>query len=172
MHYFAYGSNMSTARLRQRVPSAMKVGLVSLAGHDLRFHKRGADGSGKCDACETGEQQDFVLGSLFLIEASDRIYLDRAEGLGRGYDEKWVTVTDHAGAGVRALTYCATAIDESLKPYSWYLNHVIIGARETGLPDHYLARIEGIVSVEDTDLRRDAMERAVHVASGIRGQFT
>ena len=43
MHYFAYGSNMSVARLRMRTPSARKVGLFRLASHDLRFHKRGAD---------------------------------------------------------------------------------------------------------------------------------
>ena len=162
MHYFAYGSNMSVARLRMRTPSARKVGLFRLASHDLRFHKRGADGSGKCDAFETGKLRDCVLGSLFLIDPSDRLHLDLAEGLGYGYDEKWVTVSDHAGASVRALTYCATAIDDSLNPYSWYLNHVIVGARETGLPDHYLRRIEKTVSVEDPDAQRDAMERAVH----------
>ena len=50
MHVFAYVSYMSVARLRMWAPSAMKVGLFWLASHDLRFHKRGADGSGKCDA--------------------------------------------------------------------------------------------------------------------------
>lgn len=162
IHYFAYGSNMSIARLRQRTPSARKVGLFRLASHDLRFHKRGADGSGKCDAFETGDLRDSILGSLFLIDASDRVYLDRAEGLGNGYDDKWVTVSDDAGAAVKALSYCATSIDESLNPYSWYLNHVIIGARETGVSDQYLARIEGIESVEDPDIQRNARERAVH----------
>jgi gamma-glutamylcyclotransferase len=50
MYYFAYGSNMSLSRLRERVPSAEAVGCFSLNGHDLRFHKLSKDGSGKCDA--------------------------------------------------------------------------------------------------------------------------
>lgn len=48
--YFAYGSNMSSARLRARVPSCRPIGIAFLPGHELRFHKRSKDGSGKCDA--------------------------------------------------------------------------------------------------------------------------
>lgn len=162
MYYFSYGSNMSISRLRQRTPSAGRVGLFRLDAHDLRFHKRGADGSGKCDAFATGNPRDFVLGSLFLIDTAEKPYLDHAEGLGYGYEEKWVTVSDANGARLEALTYWATAIDESLDPYSWYLNHVTIGAREVGIPGSYLARIEKVRSIEDPDTRRDARERAIH----------
>jgi hypothetical protein len=48
--YFAYGSNMETARLRERMPSAKPLGVAKLSGHELRFHKRSKDGSGKCNA--------------------------------------------------------------------------------------------------------------------------
>lgn len=47
---FAYGSNMLTDRLRERVPSARPVAVARLAGHSLRWHKVSIDGSGKCDA--------------------------------------------------------------------------------------------------------------------------
>ena len=38
LNYFAYGSNMSLARLRARIPSAEKVGSFMLREHSLRFH--------------------------------------------------------------------------------------------------------------------------------------
>ncbi len=51
VRYFAYGSNMLTARLHERVPSATPIGIGQLEGHALRWDKRSwRDGSGKCDA--------------------------------------------------------------------------------------------------------------------------
>ena len=43
MKYFAYGSNMSFARLQARVPSARSLGCYALRQHDLRFHKSGLE---------------------------------------------------------------------------------------------------------------------------------
>ena len=47
--YFAYGSNMSSVRLRARVNSAQPLGVARLPGHRLRWHMHSLDGSGKCD---------------------------------------------------------------------------------------------------------------------------
>lgn len=49
---FACGSNMLTARLRERVSSARPVGTACLPGFSLRWHKVSVDGSGKCDVVE------------------------------------------------------------------------------------------------------------------------
>ncbi len=169
MHYFAYGSNMSISRLGQRVRVAHRVGLCRLESHELRFHKAGKDGSAKCDAFETENPAHFVLGSLFTIDAATKPQLDQVEGLGYGYEEKWVTVIDGSGQRFEAFTYCATSIDQSLKPFSWYLNHVLVGARECGVPAGYLARIEQIEYIEDPDILRDQRERAIHQS---RSQMT
>ncbi len=163
IHYFAYGSNMSVSRLRQRVRTARRIGLCRLDSHQLRFHKAGKDGSAKCDAHETGEPAHFVLGSLFAIDAATKPYLDEAEGLGRGYEEKRVTVIDESGQGFEAFTYYATSIDESLRPFSWYLNHVLIGARECGVPAGYLELIAQTLCIEDPDATRDKRERAIYL---------
>lgn len=163
MYYFAYGSNMSIARLRQRAPSAISLGCYVLKEHDLRFHKSGRDGSGKCDAYFTSNSEDAVYGALFKIDPTDKPALDRAEGLGSGYDEKEVTVIANNGALIKAATYIASNIDESLNPYSWYVNHVLIGARETSLPEQYVqTKICVIEAVEDEEKERDAKQRAVH----------
>ena len=167
MHYFAYGSNMSRSRLKARVPSAEALGCWALKGHDLRFHKSSHDGSAKCDAYCTSDAGDVVFGVLFKMDPDEKPALDKAEGLGYGYDEKEVTLTAQDGALITATTCFATNIDVHMKPYSWYLNHVLVGAREALLPADYIElRIASVVAVEDSDRDRDARERAIHLLQG------
>ncbi|RTR39686.1 gamma-glutamylcyclotransferase [Shewanella canadensis] len=162
MKYFAYSSNMSLLRLRQRVPSVEKVGVFVLKAHELRFHKIGKDGSGKCDAFRTNNIDDVVIGAIFEINEDEKEALDRAEGLGYGYGEKTVNVQNDAGDIFEVFTYCATKTDSSLQPFSWYLNHVVIGAKETNVPTQYLAVIESIECIEDPDKNRDSEQRAIY----------
>lgn len=163
IHYFAYGSNMSVSRLRQRVGTVRRIGLCRLDSHELRFHKTGKDGSAKCDAFETGQSDHFLLGSLFAIDAATKPSLDQVEGLGCGYEEKRVTVTDQSGQRFEAFTYYATSIAVSLKPYFWYLDHVLIGARESGVPAGYLELIAQTECMEDPDTIRAQRERFIHL---------
>jgi hypothetical protein len=152
---------MLTARLRARVPSCKPLGRASLRGHELRFHKRSKDGSGKCNALRADGAAG-VIGVLFSFDATDRARLDRAEGRGAGYDDIEVTVLDAEGGIVNALTYLASPefIDDGLSPYGWYRELVITGAREHGLPQDYIASwIEKVEVIEDPDPARDASER-------------
>jgi hypothetical protein len=153
---------MSLLRLQERVPSAQKIEIVTLKNHQLRFNMSGIDGSGKCDAFETNNSEDKVIGALFEINRNEKVILDRAESLGSGYDEKFVFVENALGEIFEALIYCAIKIDPSLKPYSWYLNHVIVGAKETKLPTYYLAVIESVECIEDSDKSREAREHAIY----------
>jgi gamma-glutamylcyclotransferase len=162
MKYFAYGSNMSLLRLQERVPSAKRLEIVTLKNHQLRFNMGADDGSGKCDSFQTNNNEDIVIGALFEINITEKGILDRAESLGYGYDEKLVFVENDLGEVFEALIYCAIKIDPSLKPYSWYINHVIIGAKETKVPAHYLAFIESVECIEDPDHSRDAQQRAMY----------
>lgn len=163
--YFAYGSNMATARLRGRMPSAEPLGLATLPGHALRFHKRSTDKSGKCNAFATGDGEDAVIGVLFSFNPVDRAALDKAEGAGKGYEPTVITVINDKGRRRKVLTYFATpeAIDDSLKPYSWYKGHVLVGAHEHDLPHDYVAEcIEAVQADEDPNRDRDQKERATH----------
>lgn len=149
VRYFAYGSNMLTARLRERVPSATAIGIGQLVGHELCWDKRSwRDGSGKCDAEATGRPDDVVWGVVFELDPKDKPALDKAEGLGAGYMEKPVHVLTEAGP-VAAVTYYATDKDASLRPYHWYKALVIAGAREHGLPPSYRSRLELVATVSD-----------------------
>lgn len=156
--YFAYGSNMSLRRIERRAPCVRLMGSFRLQAHSLRFHKIGTDGSGKCDAFATGNERDLVIGRLFEISLEGILSLDQAEGLGIGYERKLVRVVGSSGAVVEALTYTAIPIDPELAPYDWYKHHVLVGAREAGLPGEYLRVIEAQPAVADPDLERSARQ--------------
>lgn len=162
MKYFAYGSNMSICRLQERVPSAMRIGAFYLSGHKLQFHMSSEDGSGKCDAEQTHNTDDVVIGALFEINENEKIHLDRAESLGYGYNEKIVPVNNISGEVFEALIYVAIRKDPTLKPYSWYLNHVVIGAIETNLPAKYLNEIHATQCIDDPNSKRDIQQRSIY----------
>ncbi|MEM7759684.1 MAG: gamma-glutamylcyclotransferase family protein [Cyanobacteria bacterium P01_A01_bin.40] len=151
--YFAYGSNMSTRRLRHRTPSAKPLGIGQLSQHQFVLHKIGRDGSAKCDIQETGQAHDIVWGVLFEIFTEERHLLDRAEGLGFGYEYKTVRVNSNEGI-IIAGAYYATHIDSSLRPFDWYLNFVLRGAEEHGLPNSYLNYLKSCLIVIDPDSER------------------
>jgi len=160
--YFAYGSNMSSRRLRQRVPSARPAGTAALAGHRLAWHKKGRDGSGKCDIHLT-DGDDLVYGVVYRIDPADKPRLDRAEGLGWGYQQKDIPVRLlRASETLIAFTYYAIRVDPAYIPYDWYRDHVLIGAREHGLPEPYIRQLENVPAFEDPDRRRERSERDVH----------
>lgn len=161
MLYFAYGSNMSERRLARRVSSARKIATCELRGHKLAFHKISKiDGSAKCDI--PSSESDTVIGVLFDIADEQIADLDRAEGLGFGYESISVDLVDPSGFSVRAMSYFATAIDASLKPYNWYKHHVLVGARENNLPESYIEFIESIESIKDPCTSRAESEMAIY----------
>ncbi|MBW9268288.1 MAG: gamma-glutamylcyclotransferase [Candidatus Thiodiazotropha sp. (ex. Lucinisca nassula)] len=163
MLYFAYGSNMSSRRLRERVPSAQLRFTATLEAHQLCFHKRSRDGSAKCDALETHNPQHRVIGVVFEIAQTEKTKLDWHEGLGNGYEEKQVTLLTGSADSLTAFTYYATHIDSLSKPYSWYKHHVLRGAREHQLPATYLDRIERIEAIIDPNSERHALEMAIYL---------
>lgn len=162
---FCYGSNMSQRRLRARVPSARFVAVADLPAHRLRFHKSTRDGSAKCDAEETGNPDHRVIGVIYEIADHEKPDLDRHEALGFGYDEKQVEAITEQGR-FHAWMYYATRIDESLKPFHWYKDHVLIGARENSLPADYIAQIEAVESINDPKPERHERELAIYRSQG------
>ncbi len=140
MYYFAYGSNMLRACMQDRAPSARFVTTARLNGHVLKFHKRSPnDGSGECDAVETGKATDTVCGVVYEIAESERARLDQAEGLGRGYLGRELCV-EVPGGHLRAYTHVAdpASVDGRLHPTASYRDLLVAGAQENGLPEDYL----------------------------------
>lgn len=163
MNYFAYGSNMSLARLSARIPSVRRIGVGSLAGYTIVFHKAAeSDGSAKCDAFFTGDPSQEVLGVVYEMDPKDKNRLDIIEGVGYGYENRCVTVGLRDGSAVTAWVYCATSIDTSLLPFDWYREHVVRGAIENGLPENYISRIRAVETMRDPDAERAARELSIY----------
>ena len=85
---------------------------------------------------------------------------------GRKASETATTPSRSASGRIRgevlALTYLATRKNSALRPYTWYLRHVLAGARQSGLPARYIEAIERVQAVRDTDAEREARELAIH----------
>ena len=153
--YFAYGSNLCVHRLEHRAPGVVTLGAASLEGFRLRWHKRGADGSGKCSILRSFARSATVHGALFLIPRASMLRLDQVEGVGVGYEK--VTVRVRAASGtVGARTYIASAthVDDSLRPYAWYRDLVVSGARALSLPARYVEELRRIETWKDEDRTR------------------
>lgn len=153
---------MSTPRLKYRVESATVLSVARLYQHSLRFHKKSTDGSAKCDIEHTKNPNDIVYGVVFEILASEKHVLDRYEGLGNGYEEKTVSIILPDDTSIAASTYYATHIDTSLKPYHWYKEHVLRGAREHALPLEHITAIEAIPSTPDPDQDNHVKELSIY----------
>lgn len=163
MLYFSYGSNMSFKRIVERVPSAKVVQVAKLERYELKFHKVSTnDGSAKCDIQKTNKPDQIVLGVVYDIDAVEKPILDSKEGLGDGYEQRSIKVITDEGEELEAFAYCATVKDEKLKPYHWYKEHVLRGARENSLPEYYIRGIEGIQSIADPDPCRHEKEMAIY----------
>ena len=155
IYYFAYGSNLHPLRLSERVSSARLVGPGWLSGYRLLFHKRGQDGSGKCNLLRTKEESDLVYGAIYTLDRTHKPLLDAFEGRGAGYIDRQIMVSSNTGIS-HCFTYLAqeSHIDENTRPYHWYKKLVIQGARYLGFPTAYIASIEAVVSYNDQNISR------------------
>lgn len=170
--YFAYGSNMSAERLQARIPSARFVTTAKLPSHRLTFHKKGVDNSAKCDVVASDDPTDFVYGAVFEFLASEKSLLDKIEGV-RYRDALFDLMTD-AGETLQALLYYvadkAAHTDPGLKPYHWYREHVVFGARQAGLPQDYIDQLATVKSIDDPDNQRHERELEIYRVAGIGDQ--
>jgi len=169
--YFAYGSNMSSRRLRHpdRAPSAEHVGQAFLCGYRLTFDKVSKDGSGKADCEHTGNPTDRVYGGLYRVSSSESPALDAAEGARGakpGYRRVKVVVQAKAGeVGADTYTAIGTHKQTGLLPFPWYVQHVLFGAQEFELPAAYVEEIRLQATQADLDEARIERELSCYTSS-------
>lgn len=163
LNYFAFGSNLSSPRLLERIPLASKHCVATLQQHRLCWHKSGQDRSGKCDIEFTGSMTDQVYGVIYQMTHNEKLELDVYEGAGIGYERRQIKVTALHGATIDAFTYYAVDIDRLLQPYHWYKEHVVRGALEHEFPPHYVAHIQSTASIADEDAERHSRELSIYL---------
>jgi gamma-glutamylcyclotransferase len=161
MIVFAYGSNMSIHRIRQRTPSVQKIANVYVNGYRFAFNKFSTDDqSGKGNISMTENDQDIVRGVLFEINDNEIPALDRAEG---GYHRIQVTgyVEGNNPFIVEAYVANANRINNSLRPLDWYKLFVVRGAIENNLPQDYINFIEQFEA--DIDENQERRQRNLDI---------
>jgi len=160
--YFAFGSNLSSRRLLQRLPAAGLGDVAILRHHRLCFRNNAQGASGKCDIEFTGNQDDNVYGIVYLLTEAEKLVLDGYETAGFGYRDKPVEVFTLDGDTIAAITYYAGTNEGMHPPYHWYKQHVLRGALEHSFPTEYIAAIEAVHSTEDPCPERASKESAIY----------
>ena len=146
MNIFCYGSNMNTERITERCSSSRFISRAKVNGWKLLFNKRSKDKSGKANLIYTGDTS-LVWGVIFDISEDQKPLLDKAEGLGKGYDEYKLIVINDLGEEIECVCYIATDekyLDNNLKPYDWYKEYCLIGAKQHNLPEDYILTLDGV----------------------------
>jgi gamma-glutamylcyclotransferase len=151
--YFAYGSNMLTRRLRERVPSAVVAGGGYCTCRRLTFDKVSKDGSGKCDIEPTSCPTDH-------ISSAEEMKLDLAEGFGKGYRKETIAVVTPSATS-KVMAYVATIKEPVLRPYHWYKALVVAGAVEHNLPVPYIEWLRTFESWPDPNVDRRSENEAL-----------
>ncbi len=135
--YFAFGSNLSLARLRERAPSAQPLGAARLAGFRLCLDKRSVDGSGKVNLARDAVAS--VWGVAFRLAAPEIAALD---GFEPGYARIPVSVSLRDGGACEAQTFISEQRAPGLRAAPAYKALILAGAREHALPDDWIELLE------------------------------
>ncbi len=141
VYYFAYGSNMSLEQMRKRCGERWRrVGIGYVEGYELVF-----DGCSSLWGGPTAniveDPEERVWGVLFELESFE--CLDVHEGYPKHYTRREVAVhVSETGQIVMAQTYIRPRPLKRGKPPRKYLDTIIKGARENGLPEEWIRRLE------------------------------
>lgn len=162
LKYFAFGSNLASPRLLQRIPGASLHCVATLDEHLLCWRKNDRGQSGKCDIDYTGDPEHRVFGVIYQMTIAEKAELDVYETAGFGYAHKTVEVVTLEGDRQQAFTYYALDIDHTQQPFHWYKEHVLRGALEHRFPEHYIDWIRSTPSIDDHDQERHQRELAIY----------
>jgi gamma-glutamylcyclotransferase len=140
--YFAYGSNMRSARLLRRIGTARALGPVHISDWRLTYNKPGLDGSGKANlVAEAGAKS---WGVAYEIATRSWEQLDSFE---LDYQRAHFRLEQSDGSNLEAQAYLFLREEARvLVPSRDYLDHLLVGAREHGLPSDYITTISRLAS--------------------------
>ena len=130
--YFAYGSNLNAAQMKQRCPDSEGISAAVLDGWQLkeRLYADIEPAPGKC-----------VNGALYEISRNDLANLDVYEGYPEFYTRKRVQVTDCAGIFREAWVYVMTPQYQDRRfsrPFPQHYREVCsAGAEYWGIPNAF-----------------------------------
>lgn len=149
MLYFACGSNMDWAQMKERCPSVRFVGVAKLPEHRLAFTRKSTKrGCGVADLVRDAGRE--VWGVVFEIPDLELGALDETEGYRPGRDKNsyWrrecmVFLDDDDGRPLTVAIYFAEPQANPPLPSKAYKDLILAGARHWNLPADYIAQLQG-----------------------------
>jgi len=143
MLYFAYGSNMNHAQMKERCPGGRFLRTAVLEGHRFVYDGYSVTRQG-ATANIMPSEVDVVRGALFEITERDKLALDAHEGYPKAYDRKEFEVRDAQGNVCRAMAYFRTGRAPG-PPHPDYEKTVLDGAKDCHLPEDYIDKYLRVV---------------------------
>lgn len=147
--YFAYGFNLNLMQMRQKCSKARVIGIARLPGYKVGFYEYTVVWDG---AMETiiPDSQSQVWGVLYALSASEWEELDshedaRADGSG-AYFHFPVEVIAADGNARQAMVFLKARLGKPELPGTEYMNILLQGAEEQGLPPEYITQLRQIKS--------------------------
>lgn len=153
--YFAYGSNMASGTFRGRRGIECQSAVVAqAAGWQLVLDKPPLVSIGHSFANIIPDPASVVWGVLYKIAGADLDHIDLTEGvLIDNYRRVEIDVLPRGAAAqppVRAFTLSSEKRDPTLRPSTRYMNLLVAGAEEHGLPAEYVAWLRTIPALTET----------------------
>lgn len=139
--YFAYGSNMNLSQIGSRCSQPVAVGVARLADYRLSFYGHSKMWDGAMETVEPS-RGDEVWGVMFSLSCPDWERLDdwqdaRMNGAGMYFHCPGIVVSkDGQEHSVRFYRKDRQGVSQN--PSQEYLEHIIRGASENGLPAIYI----------------------------------
>jgi len=130
--YFAYGANLVVEAMHLRCPGCQPLTRAALPNHRLVF--RGA-------ADIEFSPGDAVQGALYRITPEGLAALDRFESYPILYDRKTIQVASPEGMTSEAVVYQMVRQIIYAPPFEGYLNTILSGCRDWGIPEEYIRKI-------------------------------
>jgi gamma-glutamylcyclotransferase len=150
MLYFAYGSNMDWAQMKERCRSARFVGAAVLQSYRLAFTRKSLKrGCGVADAVPDDGWE--IWGVVYEIDDLDIGRLDASEGYRPGRmrnsyfrNECRVLLDGDGTQPLTVFTYFGDPQPSPPLPNTEYMNHILTGAKHWHLPVKYMNELEQI----------------------------
>lgn len=137
--YFAYGSNMLTERITERLGMVQNVGLGILRNHQLVFNRMGSYLPGGV-ASVVPRFNSIVLGVIWKIDAGQLSVLDKIEDPS-AYCRETIKVDLETGASLECVTYVSFP-QGYCPPSAEYLSYLVQGAEEHNFPNKYVRNLK------------------------------
>ena len=149
LYYFAYGSNMNAKQIRDRCHNPKVVGIAKLPDYQIAFFDYAKPWDGALETVLETPGHD-VWGVIYEMNPSNRESLDlwhgaRLDGTG-AYFHYPVVLTDTTGVTRMVLLYKKDRLGEPTLPSKEYVDFIVEGALEHGLPAEYVEELRQIPS--------------------------